>query len=195
MNEYLKPVFEKILPALKYVGIKYWVYGGVAYASMVGRCYRSNPDVDLFVLNSDFENAEEILKNICQENTWKISKTFVKNRPKIEIYILKNNKKWIERLSVLPVYQKDNGVELKFIEGSKLYQRDILNQEERRLEGLTFFTISNEFLKKLFIEYLESKRNYPSKRVEDAGYILSEEEFKKYFPEQSYEKTKRKFIS
>ncbi len=71
MNQHLEPVFEQVLPKITSANIPYWVYGGVGYASMVGHFYRSNPDVDLFVLGSDFENVENILENLCKENSWK----------------------------------------------------------------------------------------------------------------------------
>ena len=74
MNEYLEPIFEKIIPKINSRGIKYWIYGGMANAAMVGKFYRSNPDVDIFVLGDDFKNIEKILQNICIENNWKICK-------------------------------------------------------------------------------------------------------------------------
>lgn len=189
MNEYLKPIFEKVISKIDSANIKYWIYGGVANAAMVGKCYRSNPDVDVFVLGDDFENVENILQNICKENGWKICKEFVNNRQKIEVSILKDNKKWIERMSLIPAYRRDNYIELRFRKGSGKYSPDILNQEKRDLGGFIFFTISDQFLKKLFVEYLDSKSKYPLKRIDDARYILSGEEFKKYFPNQSYEKS------
>lgn len=189
MNEYLKPVFEQILPTLINAGIKYWIYGGVANAAMVGHCYRSNPDVDMFVLGEDFEKVENVLQNMCKENNWKICKVFVNNRPKIEISILKNNKKWIERFSVISAHKKENHVELKFKNGSGQYPLNILDQVEILIDGYKFFTVGNDFLKKLFIEYLDSKKKYPSKRIADARYILSKKEFKKYFSDKPYEKS------
>jgi len=187
MNEQLKPIFEKIIPAIKAGSIKYWIYGGIANAAVFGSCYRSNPDVDLFVLEEDFDKTEEVLVKLCNDNGWKVSKTFLNNRPKIEVLILKNLEKWIERLSVVPVYLIGNNAELKFKEGQRRYSGDILQQTERRLNNFTFYTISNEFLKKLFIEYLDSKEKYPPKRIDDARKILTDEEFKKYFPSENYD--------
>lgn len=190
MNEHLKPVFEIVLPKLGSADIKYWVYGGIAYAAMAGKFYRSNsnPDVDIFVLEEDFTGVEEIMQNICIKNNWKLCKEFVNGRNKLEMYILKDDKRWIERMSVIPASKKDNFVELKFRKGPGEYPLDILNLLERKIEGFGFYTISDQYLKKLFIEYLDSKNKYPSKRIEDARYILSEEEFKKYFPNESYDK-------
>ncbi len=191
MNECLKPFFEQVLPIIESNKIKYWIYGGIGYASMIGKFYRSkpNPDVDLFVLENDFEKIEEILEKLCNKNGWKTCKTFLNIRPKVEISTLKNKKEWKERFSVVPAYLKNKQVELKFREGSGKYSLNILNREKRSLEGYNFFTVSNEFLKKLFMEYLDSKQKYPSKRMEDARYILTKEEFTKYFPNQSYEKS------
>jgi len=187
MNERIKPIFEKVIPAIQVDNIKYWIYGGIANAAMVGGCYRSNPDVDFFVLEKDFKKTEEVLQELCNKNGWKICKTFLNGRPKIEILILKTKKKWIERLSVVPANLKDNAVELKFREGSGEYSKNFLLQEERHLDGFTFYTISDEYLKKLFIEYLKSKTSYPSKRTEDARKLLTEEEFKIYFPKEKYD--------
>jgi hypothetical protein len=188
MNEYIRPFFETVLPRLQSEKIRYWIYGGIGYAAMVGRYYRKEPnsDVDLFVLDSDFTHVEMILQKICEESNWKICKEFLRSRPKIEI-LLKNNKYWKERLSVVPAYPKNDRVELKFREGSGEYLPNILDQKERSLEGFTFFTLSDEFLKKLFLEYLGSKKRYPPKRVEDARYILTRQEFEKYFPNETYD--------
>ena len=186
MNEHIKPIFELVIPRIQSANIKYWIYGGLGYASMAGQCYRDNTDVDLFVMGNDFEIVKKILENMCEENSWKLCQTFVNNRLKLEVFFLKNKKKWIERLSVVPAYQKNSQIELKFRKGSGKYSPDILLQVERHVENFTFSTINNQFLKKLFLEYLDSKRKYPTKRVEDARYVLSEEEFKKYFPNETY---------
>lgn len=187
LNQQLEPIFKIILPKIQSENIRYWIYGGVANAAMVGECYRNNPDVDLFCLQEDFEKVEKILQNLCNRNDWRICKTFLKSgRPKMEVLILKNKKKWIERLSVVPAYLINDRVELKFREGSGEYSFDILRQVERDLGGFIFYTISNGFTKKLFIEYLDIKGKYPSKRIEDARRLLTEEEFERYFPRQAY---------
>jgi len=183
MNEHLQSIFEIVLPAIESADIKYWVYGGLGYASIVGRFYRFNSDVDFFVLDSDFKNVEEVLKNICEENEWKIRKTLMSfKRPKVEL-ILKEKER--ERLSVVPVFKTDE-VEFRFIEGSKRYPLDVLMRVKRNLEGFVFYTPQDIFLKRLLLDYFESKNKYPKKRIEDARQILSEQEFKKFFPNQSY---------
>jgi len=183
MNEHLKPVFEIVLPKITSANIPYWVYGGLGYASMVGHFYRRNPDVDLFVLDSDFENVENIFDNLCKENSWKICKTFIRSgRRKIELCIKEK-----ERLSVIPVCKTGNSVEFTFREGSKKYPLEILTQVERHLGGYRFQTPQDSFLKALLIGYLESKKNYPNrkKRIEDAKHVLTTEEFLKYFPTEN----------
>jgi hypothetical protein len=131
MNEHLGPVFSEILPLIEQAGIKYWVYGGVAYASMVGKVYRGIKDVDIFVLENDFDNLEKILVNTCIMNKWSICKSYdIPNRPKIEIYI--GGK---ERLSAIPVVKTNERVVFKFCEGPKNFSLDILNQVERLIDG------------------------------------------------------------
>jgi len=183
LNEHLEPVFEIVLPKIASANIPYWVYGGLGYASMVGRFYRNNPDVDLFVLDNDFEKVENILETICQENAWKICKTFIRSgRPKIELCIKEK-----ERLSVIPACKTGNSVKFTFNEGSKEYPLESLTQVERNLGGYRFKTPQDGFLKILLIGYLESKRNYSNrkKRIEDAKHVLTREEFLKYFPTEN----------
>lgn len=187
MNDQLKPIFEIVIPKITADNVKYWIYGGIANAAMVGSCYRSNPDVDLFVLKEDLAKTEKILEKLCNENGWRICKTFLNDRPKIEVSILKNGKKWVERLSVVPIYIKNEHVELVFREKLGKYGKDILDGIKRTLDNVAFYTTSYKFLKILFIEYLDSKKNYPSKRIEDARRLLTEEEFRKYFPNKDYD--------
>jgi len=185
MNEYLKPVFEQILPALEQNNIDYWIYGGVANAAMVGKFYRSNSDVDIFILGENLEKFDNLMQVMGRINSWKICKEFVNSRLKIELFIKKGNK-WVERMSIIPAYKKESVVELRFRNGAGNYPLNILIRVNRSIDGFSFFTISDFFLKKLFIEYLNSKNKYPIKRIEDARHILSENEFKKYFPNQIY---------
>jgi hypothetical protein len=183
MNEHLRPIFEIVLPKITSTNIPYWVYGGLGYASMVGAFYRNNPDVDLFVLDIDFEKVENILQTMCQENAWNICKTFIKSgRPKLELHI---KEKEPERLSVIPVCKSENSVKFRFREGSKVYSLESLTPVKRNLGGYVFTTPPDDFLKILLVEYLASKSNYPGKRIEDAKHILLKEEFQKYFPAEN----------
>lgn len=189
MNEYLRPIFEIVLPVIEESKIFYSIYGGLGYAAMAGKCYRTNLDVDIFVLNDDFNLVESLLADLCKKNNWKKCKSYVNGRNKLEVYILKNGKKWVERLSFIPINRTDKGVQIKFREGIKIYSNDVLKRVYRILDDYCFYTVSDEFLVSFFKEYLNSKQKYPSKRVQDARYILSKEEFGKYFPNELYEKS------
>lgn len=187
MNEQIKLIFKKVIPVIQANNVKYWIYGGIANAAMVGDYYRNNPDVDIFVLEDNFKKTEEILEKLCLENGWKISITFLKNRPKVEIVISGK-----ECLSIVPIYIKCDNVELIFEKQNIEYPLDFLQQIERTLEGYFFYTISDEYLKRLFIVYLDSRRegngkmlftnrSIAEKRLKDARVILSDDEFDKYF--------------
>ncbi len=183
MNEHLKPVFEKILPKIFSSHIKYWVYGGIGLAAIKGGFYRYNSDVDVFVEDINFPRIKKILEDACKENGWEPRETCLKTgRPKIDILIEGN-----EVMSVIPVYLRGEFVKFMFLEGSKEYSAYVLEQKERHLGGFYFFTPSDDFIKVLFINYLESKTKYPYKRIEDARQICSKEEFMKFFPNEAYD--------
>jgi len=63
INEHLGPVFEEVLLAISNVGIKYWVFGGVAVAGINGKYIRENQDIDIYVQEEDFWKLEPILKD------------------------------------------------------------------------------------------------------------------------------------
>ena len=185
MNDHLKPIFEIVIPRLEKANIAYWVYGGVGYASMVGRFYRKNTDVDLFVLENEFEKVEALLEHVCKEGNWKTCKSFNRfNRPKIELYAKRR-----ERCSVIPVYKANSYVSFKFSRRPKDYPLDILTPVKRKLESFEFHSPQDNFLKQLLLDYLGCKKKYPNKdkRIEDARHILSQSEFEKYFPNECYE--------
>ncbi len=66
MNEHLAPIFRVVLPELDRSGSKYWVYGGVAIAGIEGEFLRPNPDVDLFVMEDNYEKVIEPLQGSIQ---------------------------------------------------------------------------------------------------------------------------------
>jgi len=68
LNNHLSVVFEEILPSLTEAGIKYWVFGGVGVAGVVGKFIRENQDVDTYVLGDDFIKVEPILKKLCEKH-------------------------------------------------------------------------------------------------------------------------------
>jgi hypothetical protein len=182
MNDHLKPIFEVAIPKIHEADIKHWFYGGLGYASIVGRFYRYNQDADFFVLEEDFGNIEAIWGDLCEENGWETRKTFIRSgRPKIELLI-----KGKERCSVIPVYKTDSHVSFKFTRGSKDYPLlDVLPQVSRELESFQFFTPQDNFLKRLLLDYLGCKRKHP-KRIEDARHILSKKEFEQSLPNERY---------
>ena len=178
MNKHLKPVFKVLLPRLEKTGIDYWVYGGISIAAYVGKFIRKNEDVDIFVKESDFQKTKSILDEMCSRNGFRLincqplKRT---GRPKLDIKINR------ERLSVVPVYLKNNIVEFKFWKASEEYSHQILEKVERNISGYRFFSPPNEYIKKLFINYLTSrkdKKNKPKTRI-DAKAIFTLDELVK----------------
>lgn len=190
MNEYLKPIFEIVLPRMQSKNIKYWIYGGIGYASMFSKCYRNNMDVDLFVTENDFNNVEKLLTELCKDNDWRVVKSNLKSgRPKLDLKIKKGQKE-VERMSITPVYMKEEYLEIKFTRITLKYPVRDFKQVERLLDGYKFFTPEDSLLRSLFVNYLKSKKEYPDrkKRIEDARHLLTKEDFKKYFPNENYDK-------
>jgi len=187
MNEDLRPVFEQILPAIEQAGISYWVYGGIGAAACYGDFFRDegNRDVDIFLIDDDFEGAKLILNKLCQKNGYKL-KCYDQKRPKIEIKI--DNQ---ERFSMIPVYKDGNSVLFKYDDGDQKYSNKILEKSERNISGFRFFTPSDEFIKQLFISHIKVRLDKikRGKIIEDARHIFLEQEFLKYFPNEHYEKT------
>ncbi|MBD3366015.1 hypothetical protein GF360_01585 [candidate division WWE3 bacterium] len=184
-NKHLKVIFETVMPSLENSGIEYWVYGGIALAAVQGHFYRNNEDVDIFVNECAFENAVEVFKNI-EEVTGLGVKTDIRTlkrdgfeRPKVE---LKKGKK--ELLSIVPMFEVGESYVLVFGNGSKKYNRNLVNRVERRISGYRFITPPNESIKKIFQDCLPSRINSKSKiKVkQDAQNILSTEEFNGYYP-------------
>ena len=105
MNEHLSPVFEKILPALKKSGIPYWVYGGVTTAGINGAYLRKHPDVDVFVINDDYDKTIELVTRLGSELGWthKDAKE-QRGRRKRDWFAGGNH-----MFSVVPVYPMDGG--------------------------------------------------------------------------------------
>lgn len=182
MNKHLEGVFKLLLPRLEKEGINYWVYGGVGIAAYIGRFIRENCDVDIFVKETDFQKTKSILDVLCKQNNFvlKVRKPLKNGRLKLDIIIDK------EKLSVVPVYLKDTIIEFKFWKGSVEYPYRVLEQVERNISGYRFFTPSDEYIKKLFINYLTSrpdKKNKPKIKDYDAKAILTEEEFSEIYHE------------
>src|SRR5829696_1843077 len=112
MNEHLKCVFEIVLPAVEQAGIRYWVYGGVAVAGIKGKFMRPNPDVDLFVMEHDYEKIVEIISEFESAFGW---------RPKDDDSEKRKKRDWFpsgrdeDILSVVPVFS--DGDQIRFVFG------------------------------------------------------------------------------
>ncbi len=70
MNEHLRPIFTVVLPAIESASIKYWVYGGVAIASVAGDFFRHNDDVDIFFMDEDFDSIKTAIEMLALTNKW-----------------------------------------------------------------------------------------------------------------------------
>ncbi len=176
-NNHLEPVFKVLLFGLKKAGIDYWVYGGVSIAGYAGKFIRENNDVDIFVREKDFNNTRLILDYLCKQNNFElINQKLLRNgRPKLDIKIAGK-----ERLSVIPIYLKDTMVEFKFWKRSEEYPYQILEKMENNISGYKFFTPPNEYIRKLFLNYLISrkdKKNNPKIKDYDAKAILTLKEY------------------
>lgn len=172
MNEHLKPVFEFFLPALEGAGIDYWVYGGVSIAAYANGFIRRNKDVDVFVVDNDFNKAKSVLEYLCNKQGFKLKphdSNDPRSRPKIDIIIDSE-----ERMSVIPVYRKNDLIVFRYRKGGKKYPDHILERIERNISGYKFFTPSNEFIREMFINHMEAepKKKERCKFKKDAKAIL-----------------------
>lgn len=168
-NEHLKPVFEEIIPAITSLGIKYWVYGGVAIASIKGKFYRNNADVDIFVQEKDFEAVSQLVRNYTskKENLNAIL-TVENGRPKIEIKHKGSRYDWF---SAVPVYVVGDEVEFKFKEKNKLMNHEVLTEVIRKIDNYTFVTPSDLHIKELFKHYLKTKRLMEKNKIDAENFL------------------------
>ena len=175
MNEHLKPIFEVLLPGLEDTQIDYWVFGGISIAAYARKFIRENRDVDIFLRDTDFEQARSILDDLCSQNSFilKHGSKEADERPKVEVKIDGS-----ERFSMIPVYQKDNTVAFKYKDGDQKYPTQILERVERNISGFRFFTSSDEFIKGMFINHIKARpdKMKREKIIKDAKAILNSEE-------------------
>ncbi len=187
MNEHLEPVFKIFLPGLEESDIDYWVYGGIAVAALAGKFIRKkgNGDVDIFVKETDLDNARSILESRCydQNLTWNECKPFEKDglsRRKLEVRITHTR---IEILSVVPIFLGDNEAVLVFGNGVKKYPLDILNRVKREISGNVFYTPPDLYIRKIFKDTFVGKRGWKNREEikEDARVVFNPEEYRHYF--------------
>jgi len=186
-NQNLLVVFKDILPAFTKAGIKYWVFGGVGVAGILGKFIRENEDVDVYVLNEDFARVENLLKVLCEVHGswvgdgWSLSYSVLKNtkRWKLDIYIKKEKK-----FSVIPISKTISGTEIRFAEVYYLSDKTLI-QESRIIDGFEFFSPPRDVIIQLFRiltdrylqQYNKKSADDISKVIVDAQAIYSKEEF------------------
>ena len=177
LNEHLEVIFNEVLPALTDAGIKYYVFGGIGMAGIVGRFLRENKDIDVYVLENDFDKAEIVLRQLVEKHgdwdadTWVLSYSMMKKtrRPKLEISI-----KGTERFSVVPVYKVDDSVEFRVIETFKLSD-EALTQELKTVDGFKFYSPPNDVLLDMFRSLIEryiAHYNKPEPPKEENRHII-----------------------
>lgn len=176
-NKHLSGVFAAILPAFDQACLQYWVYGGVGIAGLKGKFIRPNDDVDIYVMSADFEDARQLLWDLCERNkVWKFKeKAPLHGRPKVELW--RDGK---ELLSMVPVYETDKGVELRLRTPVLLPREHAFTQEPRQIGGYSFFSPPESILKRILRSILIEQRNLltdpKSWRRVDAMAIFSTEE-------------------
>lgn len=183
MNEHLEPIFDIFLSGLEEAGIDYWVYGGVAVATLAGKFIRKNRDVDIFIKEADMDDARSIVESRCydQDFVWNECRLLKRDgflRPKLEVKRRRN-----ELLSIVPIYLKDNQAILVFGNGARAFSRDILYRVERDISGYRFYTPPDAHIREIFLNCFRHKRGWKERSdiKTDARVILSPEEFEEYF--------------
>jgi hypothetical protein len=187
MNEHLKPIFEVVLPAVEKAGIPYWIYGGIAIAGINEAFVRINTDVDLFVLNENYQAVIDLIEPLGKELGWRFQDTNFRARPKREWFEHGNDK---DLLSIMPVYKGDGRVRIIFQTSVNDYPVSLLTQKQRNLVSYAFPTPDDSYIKDLFIrnlKYLIKSRKFRDctdlrdKYEKDASVILNEEERRSFW--------------
>jgi hypothetical protein len=175
VNEHLTPVFEVIIPVIENAGISYWVYGGVAIAGINGSYLRPNPDVDLFVMDHDYDKIVELVTARDNELGWKHQPTETRRgRLKSEWFI--NGR---ELLSIVPVYPHGDRVRFDF--GRDFIPQSVLTSVTRRIEAHSFITPSAEFIKELVMSKANSGKPLTSRKAKlkiDAKVVMDKDKYK-----------------
>jgi len=189
MNPHLTPVFQDILPSLDQAGVSYWVYGGIAVAGIKGEFIRSNNDVDLFVLEQNYQAAIHVIDPLSKELGWTVKDTNFNNRPKREFFGQGNHQ---DLLSIMPVFQKEQNIVVVFQTSRKSFPAKTLYREQRSIGSYRFTTPSIAIMKELFLHNLDylirskkfrDRKELRDKYEADAKVILSEEERNAFWSE------------
>jgi hypothetical protein len=181
MNEHLKPVFEVVIPAIKNAGIPYWVYGGVAIAGINETYLRVHPDVDVFVMDDDYDKTTDLVTRLEKELNWDHADARrQRGRPKREWYVIGKLPRR-DIFSVVAVYR--NGERIRFVFRHDLVPDSILTSEARRINGYSFVSPSIELIKELLIDKSNEKRLTRHRRKKlkiDAKVLMPEDEYHQF---------------
>ncbi|MBL7188355.1 MAG: hypothetical protein ISS70_18675 [Phycisphaerae bacterium] len=131
----------------------------------------------IFVQKTSFENARSTLCDECKQHDYRLRYTKQRDnqRPKLEVIVDRK-----EILSVVPVCLKANVVEFTFKNDPAVYPCQILQKVERNISGYRFITPPDEYIKKLFMEYLTQRPDVKKrKKIRiDAKAILTPDELR-----------------
>lgn len=177
LNSHLAVVFKEILPAIHNAGFKYWVYGGIGVAGVIGKFIRKNNDIDIYVLSTDFDNVRKLLIKLCSnKKDWKcedarpIKET---GRPKLEI-----KKGIMEICSMVPVYKTEAGIEFR-VKNIEVLPLQAIVQELKKIEGYNFFSPPRDIIKTIFRSFIIERPdilNKGSRRICDITAIFTDAE-------------------
>ncbi len=180
MNEHLAPIFRVVIPELNCSGSNYWVYGGVAIAGIKGEFLRPNRDIDLFVMEDDYQKISETIAGLESELGWKHVDDDAEKRKKRDWFAADQND---DVLSLVPVFSAGNQIRFVFGRGSYTSQ-NVLSSEIRTIGGFSFVTPSRALIKELFLRKAHSGSHLLDSRIRkmktDATVIMSGEEYQKF---------------
>jgi|GEM_PF-1243426 len=180
MNEHLAPIFSVILPELHRSGSKYWVYGGVAIAGIKGKFLRPNPDVDLFVMEDDYEDIIETISGLESKLGWRHEDKDAKKRNKRDWFAPNQNE---DVLSVVPTFPAGDRIRFVFGHGSYTSQ-NVLTSEIRTTASFSFVTPSTALIKELFLRKAHSGSCLLDSRISkmktDARVIMDRNEYQNF---------------
>lgn len=169
-------MFKSVLPVLTEAGICYWVYGGVAIAGINGAYLRPNPDVDVFVVNDDYDEARELVAGLEKDLNWDHQDTQQRERRKREWRVTGNRH---DIFSLVPVFR--DGDRIRFVFKRDFIPNTVLTSVTRRIGNHRFTTPSTEFIKELFICKVNSgnlSRERRKKLKVDAKAIMNNDEYR-----------------
>ena len=176
MNEHLRPSFETVLPTIQNAGIRYWVYGGIAIAGINGAYCRDNPDVDIFVLDDDYDRTIDLVAGLEQQLNWEHRDADQQRERRKREWRIIGTKGDI--LSIVPVFPQGDSV--RFVFERDFVPSTNLTEETRTIGTYSFITPSKEFLKELLIRKVNRGRLIKQRRKKlrkDAKVVMDHEEY------------------